>query len=171
MTFLYNKEKYGQVLDYGEKAIARMLDDANFTRSTESDNALNIYLASANKIPSEEILDRARKLLISYKLKLDTRRDIGSGKLRLKQVMLFHLLCVKNNKFAEALEAVSEFHTPHFEYLNAKAILFARLGRMDDCLFAIDSILNDTRDKLKFVFTETVSDRFEDSLFELANSN
>ena len=152
---LYKKEKFDQILDYGEKAIAKMTEPADFTRSPESDNAVVLYLAAAAKLGTEDALNRARTTLLSYKSKLGR----NGGPLRLKQIMLFHLLCLKNNKFSEALEALADLKVPHYEFLNTKAGVLARLGRMDECLIVIDSILNEAgkEGRPKFVFSETVS--------------
>lgn len=172
MNFMYQKEKFDQVFEYGEKVIARMLSDTNFFRSVESDNVVSLYLAAATKISSEEVLNKARATLVSYKTKVAGSAGNNNGKLRLKQVMLYHLLCVKNGKFAEALESMSEFsHMPHYEFLNAKAIVLARLGRLDECLLTIDGILNSPQDKPKFVFTETVSELVFPNVFLFANHN
>lgn len=161
MNFLFKKEKFEQLLDYGEKAIAKILenqDRSEFFRSPESDNSLILYLAAGVKLGTEEALNRARTILHSYTTKLNTVTR-NRQRLRLKQVMLFHLLCVKNGKLSEALEVLSEFYTPHYEFLNVKAGLLARLGRMEDCSFAIDSIVNDTTGRPKYVFTETVGEQ------------
>ena len=147
------------MLDYGEKAIPKILSEVKegeFFRSPESDNVLILYLAAAAKLGTEDALNRARITLHSYTEKLTSAKMRQVPKLRLKQIMLFHLLCVKNGKLSEAFEVLSSFHMTHYEFLNAKACVLARLGRMEDCSLAIDGILNDTTGRPKYVFNETV---------------
>lgn len=73
--------------------------------------------------------------------------------------MLHHLLCLKNNEVAEALEAISGLnYGDRYEYLNAKAAVLAKLGRFDECLADISNITDQKRadGKPKYIFTETV---------------
>ena len=164
---MYKKEKYDTILNYAEKIFGKVLEqDAGNTISPEIANALTIYLAAANKISSKETLERARKLIHRYKEKLNQtqRSDRDKPQLRLKHIMLYHLLCIKNNEFAEALEILSGFEKlEHYEFLNARAAILVRLGRTDECNVVIDKIINGDKEdgKPRYVFTETVSSTFQ----------
>lgn len=165
INFLYKKERYSEVLDFCEKFISKVIESEDFSRSMHTDNALNVYLAAANKIPTPETLNRARSILHKYKEAIEksktTLKDNDKTNLRLKHVMLYHLLCAKNNQYSEALESLSQFSgLTHYEFLNAKAAILARLGRMEECLALINKILDSSLsppNKPRYVFTETVS--------------
>lgn len=131
--------------------------DANANGRNDLDNGLIIYLAAAVKIGTKDALERARKTVHEFNDKLPTKTRNDRSTLRLKHVMLYHLLCIKNQEFAEALEVLSRFVTQHYEFLNAKASILIRLGRVEECIQTIDKMLESNTDKPRYIFTETVS--------------
>jgi len=157
LSLLYKKECYEDVLNVAEEMFEKLGDGLTnsdqLRRGADMDNALIVYLAAANKISSKEILDRARKTLHNFKEKVLGKSD---ARLRMKHIMLYHLLCVKNNELAEALEVLSALSTKHYEFLNAKAAILIKLGRAEECLEAINKILEPDNNKAKYIFTETI---------------
>lgn len=158
LSFLYKKEQYAEVLDVTEKMFETILEKEDLRQRIDLDNSLIIYLAAANKIPTKETLDRSRKLIHKFSEKI--QKDLHKSRLRLKQVMLYHLLCIKNNQLTEALEVISEFRTAHYEFLNAKAAVLIKLGKTEECIAVIDKIIEPSAtNKATYVFSETVSGR------------
>ena len=161
LNFLYKKEKYEEVLDFAEKVISEMTKgEGNLRRSYELDNALIVYLAAAIKICGPETLKRARNLTQTYSEFLSKLNYYQfKRRLYLKQVMLYHWLCVKNNEFSEALETFSPIQmTNHYEFLNAKAAILIKLGRVEECIVTINKILDSqlSPGKPRYIFTDTI---------------
>lgn len=156
LSFLYKKEHYQEVLDAAEKMFEQAFSEVDLSSRAMLDNSMIVYLAAANKIGSKDALDRARKLLHKYGEKISTSTRDFNKRLRLKQVMLFHLLCIKNNELNEALEVLSQFNTSHYEFLNAKASILIKLGRAEECLAIINKILEPNNNRARYVFTETI---------------